>query len=106
MRLNNLLSMLRSRRRMTQLAAELARRAQAEVAATIAPRVRYMTLAEARGYTRARGRAVIERQLALMQPAGLSATMAATLVDEALERTITFVVGQKLVAPVLVRQAA
>ncbi len=98
MRLIDLFNTLKSRDQMAQLAADLARRSQADVSATIGSRVQRMGIAEARGYVRARARGVLESHLdvLLRQPNLFKPGLRATLIEDALERTIIWVVGQKL----------
>jgi hypothetical protein len=100
MRLIDLLSTLRSRGQMAQLAAELVRRTRDEVAAKVGDRIERMSIAEARGYVRARARGVLESHLnaVLRQPNLSRPAVRTALVDEALERTIMMLVGQKLKA--------
>jgi hypothetical protein len=81
------------RRQLAQLATEIARRSQPAVVAVVGDRVRQISIAEARGYIRARGRRVIEEEIdELMATApAIRNVPRGPLVEETLERIIVWV---------------
>ncbi len=98
MRFLQALLAVNSRRQMAQLATEVARRSQRAVIDKVGPSVRWMSIAETRGYVRARARSVLETAVDGLLPDGLTAdpVMRRNLIEEALERSIVWVVAQKV----------
>jgi hypothetical protein len=98
MRFLQALLAVNSRRQMAQLATEVARRSQAAVIDKVGYGVLWMSIAETRGYVRARARSVLEAAVDKLLPDGAAGdhVMRANLIDEALERSIVWVVTQKV----------
>jgi hypothetical protein len=86
------------RRQLAQLATEIARRSQPAVVAVVGDRARQSSIAEARGYIRARGRRVIEEEideLTATAPA-IRNVPRGPLVEETLERIIVWVIAESV----------
>jgi hypothetical protein len=98
MRLLQALLTVNSRRQMAQLATEIARRSQKAVLEKVGQGVRWMSIAETRGYVRARARGILEAAVDTLLPdrAAGDAVMRRNLIDEALERSIVWIVAQKV----------
>jgi hypothetical protein len=88
----------RIERRVTQLAGEIARRSRQDVWHRVHHRIGPMSLAEARGYIRARAAEIVhdQTQAAMEQPSGVPARYRERLLDEATELVIQFVLADLL----------
>jgi hypothetical protein len=111
MGLRDLLFPLHARRRLTQIAAEIGRRALPLAAAAVGNRMLSMTLPEARGYVRARARLAVQAEIDALSAASqtLSPAMSHQLVEFALEQVVVRMMAQRVVeqpVPLFVRRAA
>ena len=95
MRFLGLLFPTNMRRQLAQLATEIARRCQSEAVAVIGLRIRPMSIAEARGYVRARARRVVQAEIDdLLETApAIRAVPREPLVEETLERIVVWVIA-------------
>jgi len=98
MRLLELLFPTNMRRQLAQLATEIARRCQPEAVAVVGVRIRAMSIAEARGYVRAKARRVVRDEIDdLLETAPAIRKMPRDpLVEETLERIIVWVIAESV----------
>jgi hypothetical protein len=98
MRFLELLFPTNMRRQLAQLATEIARRCQPEAVAMVGLRIRPMSIAEARGYVRAKARRVVHDEIdELIETApAIRAVPREPLVEEALERIVVWVIAESV----------
>ena len=98
MRFLELLFSTNMRRQLAQLATEIARRCQSEAVAVVGLRIRPMSIAEARGYVRARARRVVQAEIDdLLESAPvIRAVPREPLVEETLERIVVWVIAESV----------
>jgi hypothetical protein len=87
-----------ARRQMAQLGTEIARRCQPAAVEVVGERIGPMSIAEARGYIRARARRVVETEideLLLTFPA-IRTVPRGPLVEETLERIVVWVIAESV----------
>jgi hypothetical protein len=98
MRFLEFLFPVNARRQMAQLGTEIARRCQPAAVEVVGEQIGPMSIAEARGYIRARARRVVEGEIdeLLLTAPAIRTVPRGPLVEETLERIVVWVIAESV----------